>query len=267
MPRLESRKRPRYLEMKLRAAATGSLPRPVARNPRSSISEAGVPKRFQLTRASRADARFRWAGVGSSFPTGPSMSGRPSCDGRMLASPNAGAGAKAAIPTTAASNTATHVLGPIGGSVSKGAPLGVKREAPGAQAPWHFLYFLPEPHQHGSLRPILSRSDFTTVAGFSLDAPLPPDPAPAAPAGTGAVAPGITPGAGEPPLAIAAWEASSIAEGCSGPPPAYVSSSGPLGSGSKSAGSMFTSTWKMTRANSSQMEFMSSRNMVKPSFL
>jgi hypothetical protein len=25
-------------------------------------------------------------------------------------------------------------------------------------APWHFLNFLPEPHQHGSLRPILSRS-------------------------------------------------------------------------------------------------------------
>src|SRR5947207_6909950 len=43
-----------------------------------------------------------------------------------------------------------------------------------AQAPWHFLYFLPEPHQHGSLRPILSRSDLTTVAGFSLEAPLPP---------------------------------------------------------------------------------------------
>src|SRR3954466_2921124 len=28
----------------------------------------------------------------------------------------------------------------------------------GAQAPWHFLYFLPEPHQHGSLRPICSFS-------------------------------------------------------------------------------------------------------------
>ena len=24
----------------------------------------------------------------------------------------------------------------------------------GRQAPWHFLYFWPDPHQHGSLRPI-----------------------------------------------------------------------------------------------------------------
>ena len=24
----------------------------------------------------------------------------------------------------------------------------------GAQRPWHFLYLAPEPHQHGSLRPI-----------------------------------------------------------------------------------------------------------------
>ena len=29
------------------------------------------------------------------------------------------------------------------------------------QAPWHFLYFLPEPHGHGSLRPTLSNSEFT----------------------------------------------------------------------------------------------------------
>ena len=26
----------------------------------------------------------------------------------------------------------------------------------GAYAPWHFLNFLPDPHQHGSLRPICS---------------------------------------------------------------------------------------------------------------
>src|SRR3954469_15856151 len=87
----------------------------------------------------------------------------------------------------------------------------------GAQAPWHFLYFLPEPHQHGSLRPILSRSDFTTVAGFSLDAPLPPA---GAGAPTGPAVSGAIPGAGDPPAAIAACEASAIAEGCSGPPPA-----------------------------------------------
>src|SRR5438309_1978528 len=31
-----------------------------------------------------------------------------------------------------------------------------------AQEPWHFLYFFPEPHQHGSFRPMFSRSLFTT---------------------------------------------------------------------------------------------------------
>src|SRR6478735_7020044 len=28
------------------------------------------------------------------------------------------------------------------------------RPARGPQAPWHFLYLAPDPHQHGSLRPI-----------------------------------------------------------------------------------------------------------------
>src|SRR3954468_7324873 len=87
------------------------------------------------------------------------------------------------------------------------------RSAGAAQAPWHFLYFLPEPHQHGSLRPILSRSDLTTVAGFSLEAPLPPPDAAAVPTAA-------APPAGAGPGVVAAWEASSIADGCSGPPPA-----------------------------------------------
>ena len=30
-----------------------------------------------------------------------------------------------------------------------------------AQAPWHFLNFLPDPHQHGSLRPIVCSSEST----------------------------------------------------------------------------------------------------------
>ena len=30
-----------------------------------------------------------------------------------------------------------------------------------AQAPWHFLNFLPDPHQQGSLRPIVSSSEST----------------------------------------------------------------------------------------------------------
>src|SRR3954447_27011948 len=55
-----------------------------------------------------------------------------------------------------------------------------------AQAPWHFLYFLPDPHQHGSLRPICSVSSTrrccTTGAGSSSPAAGPSPPAPAAPA-------------------------------------------------------------------------------------
>src|SRR5437762_1112480 len=61
---------------------------------------------------------------------------------------------------------------------SAGAKLArVPREAPylkparkrsfraAAQAPWHFLNFLPLPHQHGSLRPMFSRSDLTIGFG------------------------------------------------------------------------------------------------------
>src|SRR5579863_9344505 len=34
-------------------------------------------------------------------------------------------------------------------------------------APWHFLNFLPLPHQHGSLRPILGSSRRTCLTGAS----------------------------------------------------------------------------------------------------
>ncbi len=37
-------------------------------------------------------------------------------------------------------------------------------------APWHFLYFLPEPHQQGSLRPMFSCSFLTTVSTTSAAA-------------------------------------------------------------------------------------------------
>src|SRR5690348_5934195 len=33
-------------------------------------------------------------------------------------------------------------------------PGSTRRAKPLRQRPWHFLYFAPEPHQHGSLRPI-----------------------------------------------------------------------------------------------------------------
>src|SRR5438552_882974 len=35
----------------------------------------------------------------------------------------------------------------------------------GGHAPWHFLNFLPLPHQHGSLRPTFSFSDLTMGRG------------------------------------------------------------------------------------------------------
>src|SRR6476646_9946994 len=41
-------------------------------------------------------------------------------------------------------------------------------------APWHFLNFFPLPHQHGSLRPILSRSAVTRCCVAT--APPPPSP-------------------------------------------------------------------------------------------
>src|SRR3954467_8379399 len=36
--------------------------------------------------------------------------------------------------------------------------------SPAAHAPWHFLNFLPDPHQHGSLRPICSFSSTCRVS-------------------------------------------------------------------------------------------------------
>src|SRR5206468_12645751 len=62
-----------------------------------------------------------------------------------------------------------------------------EQQAAGAQAPWHFLYFLPDPHQHGSLRPICSLESTRrcwTAGGASASAaaaaPAPSTPAPAA---------------------------------------------------------------------------------------
>ena len=41
--------------------------------------------------------------------------------------------------------------------VSKvGGPQVTRKARNYTSAPWHFLYFLPEPHGHGSLRPTLS---------------------------------------------------------------------------------------------------------------
>src|SRR5262249_27591928 len=77
-------------------------------------------------------------------------------------------------------------------------------------APWHFLYFLPDPHQHGSLRPILSFSSLTTVSCSGIGTP-PPLPGWALPS-TAAAAARSAPDAG----ATAAWPR---ADGCSAVPP------------------------------------------------
>src|SRR5919108_620464 len=97
------------------------------------------------------------------------------------------------------------------------------------QAPWHFLYFLPEPHQQGSLRPIFSRSLFTRVpsgAGGAVAALAPsPPPSPEMPPEAAAPAPAAAPAA------------CLIADGWSGPPPWYSSSAAPA------AGSNISSAW------------------------
>src|SRR3954471_14088917 len=63
-----------------------------------------------------------------------------------------------------------------------------------AYAPWHRLYFLPEPHQHGSLRPICSAASTRRcwTGGASSTAPTgepsgPTAPSPADRASAGAL--------------------------------------------------------------------------------
>src|SRR5262249_58962406 len=48
------------------------------------------------------------------------------------------------------------------------APRGpsARREQPAHARPWHFLYFFPDPHGHGSFRPIFSASR-RTVSTFA----------------------------------------------------------------------------------------------------
>src|ERR1700730_5782132 len=53
----------------------------------------------------------------------------------------------------------THITGFASDAANLGYPMP-------DNAPWQFLYFLPEPHGHGSLRPIF-RSPRTNVPGGS----------------------------------------------------------------------------------------------------
>src|SRR5438874_862209 len=121
-----------------------------------------------------------------SLPGGPAQSNRAARD--------------AAAP--AASN-ASRVNAP-----GRRRTIGPELTEPLCQAPWHFLYFLPEPHQHGSLRPMFSLSDLTIWRGPVATAP-PPDIAEVA---TAPPAP--------PAAAIASAPASDSCSYCKPPGPA-----------------------------------------------
>src|SRR3954467_14520060 len=76
------------------------------------------------------------------------------------------------------------------------------RRARYTPAPWHFLNFLPEPHQQGSLRPIFSCSSSTRVSTACIGSSS------------------HTPASGWP-TAPPAPAAAARALGWSGPPPVY----------------------------------------------
>src|ERR1035437_3410957 len=84
-------------------------------------------------------------------------------------------------------------------------PAGEARPRPSQLAPWQNLYFFPLPHQHGSLRPTLSLSDFTMGTWVSLSSanrlvtppappPIPPAPPPIPPADS-SISAGVAPAA------------------------------------------------------------------------
>src|SRR5690606_534379 len=69
------------------------------------------------------------------------------------------------LPQRACALASTHRSGP---PISEPATFIFKR-LDQAAAPWHFLYFFPEPQGHGSFRPI----GFSDVTGAALPAPSP----------------------------------------------------------------------------------------------
>src|SRR5204863_549696 len=91
----------------------------------------------------------------------------------------------------------------------------------GRYAPWHFLNFLPDPHQHGSLRPICSRSSTRLVSTGDGTAPSP-----------AAISAAPATAAGTPPAAAAA---SALGWSSAVPPwywrPAVLLDDGPVGHG------------------------------------
>src|SRR4029077_11758492 len=113
-------------------------------------------------------------------------------------------------------------------------------------APWHFLNFLPEPHQQGSFRPILSRSAVTRCCVAT--APPPPSP--------------VLPVMPSPPSPAAAIASAPDSASCSyaKPPPSTSSESV---SSSASRGSICA--WKRSISTSSRISRPSSSNIPCPS--
>src|SRR5207248_3344581 len=114
-------------------------------------------------------------------------------------------------------------------------------------APWHFLNFLPEPHQHGSLRPILSCSVARTVCGAVVAVAPPPPNAVAV-----AVAPPSAAVIASAPCSVscAYWRFPFCARCCSS---RIAASAGAI------------SAWKSVNTTSSRMPCPSSSNSLWPS--
>src|SRR5919204_6655051 len=121
------------------------------------------------------------------------------------------------------------------------------RSARSGYAPWHFLNFLPLPHQHGSLRPSFSFGDETTVRDVAVDVE-PPLPIAAAPATELAPAAAI---ASAPAAVSCAYEKLPFCACCAG------------SSSAASCGAI--SAWKSVKTTSSRISRPSSSNMRCPS--
>jgi diguanylate cyclase (GGDEF)-like protein len=112
-----------------------------------------TPEQLQVVRALGFDAAqgFILARPAPGHRVGPVLfgpSGAETLIAHLVAPP-----VPAALPAGSPAPAAGARLGPARpGRAHRGQPT-----APG-QAPWHFLYFLPEPHQQGSLRPSCSAS-------------------------------------------------------------------------------------------------------------
>src|ERR1044072_2111295 len=118
--------------------------------------------------------------------------------------------------------------------------------AASSSLPWHFLYFLPEPHGHGSLRPTLGRSRLTgAVVGPSPDVRALPRAC----------------------AAFAATSASTSSSFLSATPRSTIWRSFSFWSSGTAASSFLIWTWKIFFVTCSWMLSIISVNSEKPAFL